>query len=156
MSLWNLSKNRLLSEEKHAHNLDITDVDYDGHEIIVTGSKDERIKVGFSISVISFANKVWNLIFFWFQVWNLEDRKIVLKYNVAAEDRVWSVAFQSGSNSLLCYGTSGHRPSKCPLNFFDIERLVIILYLCFLCSIILHLNKANDSVFVSLETTYFL
>ncbi|XP_034233847.1 F-box/WD repeat-containing protein 4-like isoform X1 [Thrips palmi] len=107
LSLWNLSKNRLLSEEKHAHNLDITGVDFDGQESIVTGSKDERIKV-----------------------WRLEDRKIVLKYNVAAEDRVWSVAYQSGSNSLLCYGTSGLRPSKCPLGFFDIERNHIFSLTC--------------------------
>lgn len=127
--MWNLSKNRLFSEEKHAHNLDITDVDYDGHDIIVTGSKDERIKVGLTprIKLYQYIQKLgfYQVLHIFkknFQVWYLEDRKLVLKYNVAAEDRVWSVAFQSGSNSLLCYGTSGHQPSKCPLNFFDIER----------------------------------
>lgn len=49
------------------------------------------------------------------------------KMSVVTEDRVWTVALQSNSNSMLCYGTAGHHHSKPPLVLYDVERFVFIL-----------------------------
>ncbi|KAJ1525697.1 hypothetical protein ONE63_008908 [Megalurothrips usitatus] len=99
LAAWNLRQNEMCSEERYAHNLDVTDIDYDGGEVIVTASKDETIKV-----------------------WSLEDDKIKPKMSVVTEDRVWTVGLQCGSNTMLCYGTSGHHHTKPPLILYDIER----------------------------------
>ncbi|XP_026294386.1 F-box/WD repeat-containing protein 4 [Frankliniella occidentalis] len=99
LSAWNLRQNKKCSEERYAHNSDITDVDYDGHQVIVTASKDETIKV-----------------------WSLEDDKIKPKMSVATDDRVWTVALQPGSSSMLCYGMSGHHHTKPPLCLYNVER----------------------------------
>lgn len=45
MSAWNLRQIKMCSEERFAHKLDVTDVDFDGHQVIVSASKDETIKV---------------------------------------------------------------------------------------------------------------
>ncbi|KAK3919121.1 F-box/WD repeat-containing protein 4 [Frankliniella fusca] len=99
LSAWTLRQNKKCSEERFAHNSDITDVDYDGHQVIVTASKDETIKV-----------------------WSLEDDKIKPKMSVVTDDRVWTVALQPGSSSMLCYGMSGHHHTKPPLCLYNVER----------------------------------